>query len=122
MKTVTKYVAFDGSEFDLKSDCEEYEKEGYEQEIVRLGIRLQQLKSGELASEYKRYVNSKHRYLASCTTKMSPQVRAAVLNNYATMKARYEETVKYYNSTKRKMNLLKERRDAAISNTNKESL
>jgi hypothetical protein len=122
MKTVTKYVAFDGSEFDLKSDCEEYEKEGYEQEIVRLGIRLQQLKSGELASEYKRYVKSKHRYLASCTTKMSPQVRAAVLNNYATMKARYEETVKYYNSTKRKMNLLKERRDAAISNTNKESL
>lgn len=122
MKKVIKYVAFDGSEFNLQSDCEEYEKEGYEQEIVRLGIRLQQLKSGELASEYTRYLNSKRKYLASCTTKMSPQVRAVVLNNYATMKARYEETVKYYNSTKRKMNLLKERRDAAISDANKESL
>lgn len=115
MKKVTKYIAFDGTEFDLQSECEEYEKEGFEQEITRLHIRLQQLKSGELASEHKSYLNSRRKYLSSCTTKMSPQARAAVLNNYAAMKTRYENTIKYFNSTKQKMNLLKERRDAAHS-------
>ena len=50
---------------------------------------------------------------------MNDEEKAA---HFEQMKARYEETVKYYNSTKRKMNLLKERRDAAISDTNKESL
>lgn len=115
MKKVTKYIAFDGTEFDLQSDCEEYENEGFEREITRLGIRLQQLKSGELASEFRKYMNSKAKYLSSCTTKMSPQARAMLISNYATTKVRYEETIKYYNSTKYKMNLLKERRDAANS-------
>ena len=122
MKKVTKYVAFDGSEFDLQSDCEEYEKEGYEQEIARLNVRLQQLKSGELASEHKRYLNARNRYLESCRVKMTPQKKAQLLNNYAAAKDRYDMTVKYFHSTKHKMNLLKERKDATIPDADKESL
>lgn len=101
MKKVTKYVAFDGKEFDLPSECEEYEKEGFVKSIESKRVRMQQLKSGELAFEFKRYLKAKARYVESCTTKMDPVDRANVLGNYASLKQRYDASVAYYSDLKR---------------------
>lgn len=110
------YIAFDNTEFDNEKDCIEYETKNYVNEIDRLSRRLQQLKSGELANEYKFYHKALRAYREACNKKgMSEYQRAKAIELYVSSKARYQKTVDYYQRTKAKVRRLKEKNDAVSS-------
>lgn len=118
MKKITKYIAFDGKEFDLQTECEEYEKEGFVQEIENVKIRLQQLKSGELHFEHDRYVKARAKYLRACVEKMRLDEKASITINYVSTKQRYNNSVTYYYKLKNKLKLmLKKLEEANVTST-----
>ena len=108
MKEVTKFVAYDGKEFDLKSECEAYENIGVKNRIKALHIRMQQYKSGEMAEVHKAYVRAKAFYIQACTTKMPTKSRAEIIQRYCARKEVYEKTVNQFERIKREYNRLVE--------------
>lgn len=108
MKEVTKFVAYDGREFDLKSECEAYESTGVKDRIEALHIRMQQYKSGEMAEVHKSYIRAKALYIQACTTKMPIKSRADVIQRYCARKEIYEKTVDQFERIKREYNRLVE--------------
>lgn len=108
MKEITKFVAYDGKEFDLKSECEAYENIGVKNRIETLHIRMQQYKSGEMAEVHRSYVRAKALYIQACTTKMPIKSRADIIQRYCTRKEIYERTVNQFEMIKREYNRLVE--------------
>lgn len=113
MKEKITYVAFDDTEFSTKQDCIDYEKEGYQNEILRVSKRLQQLKSNELSDEFETYKRALNNYRKVCTTKTNLYQRSAIINRYFAEKEKYEKTLTYFKKLRTKLSFLKKKEEEA---------
>lgn len=109
MKKQITYIAFDNTEFSSEKECLDYEASGWKNEVIKTEKRLQQLKSNELAEEYKTYKKALDNYRYVCEHKVSEQDRLTKYNRYLTAKDRYDKTVLYFNQTKKRLRFLKEK-------------
>lgn len=113
MKEITKYVAFDGTEFMLKSECEHYEAQGLVDELERLQKEMMWGKQVALPDAFKRYRNAKTSYCKACTKSMTLNQRARLLEVYAAAKTNYTTAVEQFYSLKRHYCNLKEKAEKA---------
>lgn len=107
MKEIKKYEAYDGTIFDTRTECEEYESEGLSKQISNVHIRMQQLKAGELAEMYQRYAKALANYRRVCTEEASLSERSKAVEKYVAVKTLYTTTVQHYNGLKKQYKRLK---------------
>lgn len=107
MKTKTIYIAFDNTEFTSAQDCLDYEANGYKSEIEKVEKRMQQLKGGILAEEYKMYKKALDKYRFVCNHRVSDLERSTAQSTFISIKARYEKTVLHYFQTKKRYYFLR---------------
>lgn len=100
MKEVKKYIAFDDTEFDTRTECLAYEKEGFQKSLSNKLAQYQISKAQDLPILNRRYEKAKEAYKIACTEKMSLKQRTEIFQNYFSIKSVYEVALKGFQALK----------------------
>lgn len=109
MKEVITYVAFDGTEFNLKSECEAYEANGYVSEIDKIHRRMQQLKDGELREAQRLYDRARVRYREALEKKLPLSQKVKIYTAYLNTKNQLDTSIAHYQKLKNRFKFLREK-------------
>lgn len=119
LRKVTKFVSFDGKEFDTSAECIKYEEAGIDEQIESMHRRVQQSKAC-MSGVNERYEKCLARYRRACTSKkMAGTDKLEAFELYLNAKAHLKRYVEEYTDLKKVYKELKSKKTKILEDLSK---